>query len=315
MPAGSRTATPTTMSEPGAHHQLLAHRGAARRRRSTVVVRSRAFDGELRHLPVGLADAGHEAEAIDDLAARSRRCCRCAGRRRSSAAAACRRRCAPACSCAGTRPGRSPASCGGRRDRSCRGCASRSWRRTTSCGPRPAARPTRRRPARRRRRCRRRSCRRRCRSGRRRCCCAAAEYSPRSSEAPWPGCVSMPNAIARRGVVEVAQVLDVEAVVAVRVELAGALEVGGHVVAAVRDGTPSSTSALRSSCCGRGCRCRRRWRGSASAAVAFQLGSAAFRLPGTEQSQALAAPRLVSVSPRSKQYSHCASALALPSAV
>ena len=51
-------------------------------------------------------------------------------------------------------------------------------------------------------------------------------------------------------------------------------------------------------------------------AVVFQLGSAAFWLPGTEQSQPLAAsPRLVSVSPRSKQYSHCASALALPIAV
>src|SRR5215470_13108733 len=50
-------------------------------------------------------------------------------------------------------------------------------------------------------------------------------------------------------------------------------------------------------------------------AVAFQLISAAFKLPGTEQSQLLAAPRLVSVSPRSKQYSHCASALPLPSAV
>src|SRR5207244_4085928 len=49
--------------------------------------------------------------------------------------------------------------------------------------------------------------------------------------------------------------------------------------------------------------------------VAFQLGSAAFRLLGTEQSYALAAPRLVSPSARSKQYSHCASALALPSAV
>src|SRR4029079_15823295 len=38
----------------------------------------------------------------------------------------------------------------------------------------------------------------------------------------------------RRGVVEVAQVLDVEPIVAVRVELAGALEVGGNVVALVR---------------------------------------------------------------------------------
>ena len=119
----------------------------------------------------------------------------------------------------------------------------------------------------------------------------------------------------RRGVVEVAQVLDVEAVVAVRVERAGALEVRGHVVAAVGMELRPSTSALRPSCCGRGCRCRRRRRGSASAAVAFQLGSVAFRLPGTEQFQLLAAPRLVSVSPRSKQYSHCASAVALPSAV
>ena len=50
-------------------------------------------------------------------------------------------------------------------------------------------------------------------------------------------------------------------------------------------------------------------------AVAFQLGSAALRLPGTEQSHMFAAPRLVSVSARSKQYSHCASALALPSGV
>ncbi len=50
-------------------------------------------------------------------------------------------------------------------------------------------------------------------------------------------------------------------------------------------------------------------------AVGFQLGSAAFRLPGTEQSQALATPRLVSASARSKQYSHCASAMPLPSAV
>src|SRR5258708_572163 len=48
--------------------------------------------------------------------------------------------------------------------------------------------------------------------------------------------------------------------------------------------------------------------------VAFQLGSAALRLPGTEQSKALVTPRLVSVSPRSKQYSHFASASALPSA-
>src|ERR1044071_3689462 len=50
-------------------------------------------------------------------------------------------------------------------------------------------------------------------------------------------------------------------------------------------------------------------------AVAFQLGSAAFKLPGTEQSHWLVAPRLVSVSPRSKQYSHCASALLLPTGV
>ena len=48
--------------------------------------------------------------------------------------------------------------------------------------------------------------------------------------------------------------------------------------------------------------------------MAFQLGSAALALPGTEQSYMFAAPRLVSVSARSKQYSHCASALALPSA-
>src|SRR5262249_4056840 len=39
-----------------------------------------------------------------------------------------------------------------------------------------------------------------------------------------------------------------------------------------------------------------------------------FALPMTEQSYWLAAPRLVSVSLRSKQYSHCARALALPTA-
>jgi len=50
-------------------------------------------------------------------------------------------------------------------------------------------------------------------------------------------------------------------------------------------------------------------------ATVLQLGSAALALPGTEQSQLLAAPRLVSPSARSKQYSHCASELPLPSAV
>src|SRR3954470_11824734 len=62
--------------------------------------------------------------------------------------------------------------------------------------------------------------------------------------------------------------------------------------------------------------------GSSFIAAAFQLGSALFALPGTEQSQLLPSglptlvlPRLVSVSPRSKQYDHCASAVALPSAL
>jgi len=56
-------------------------------------------------------------------------------------------------------------------------------------------------------------------------------------------------------------------------------------------------------------------------AVAFQLALAAFWLPVTEQFQLLPTaepvvlPRLLSVSPRSKQYDHCASALALPSAM
>src|SRR5262249_3717933 len=46
---------------------------------------------------------------------------------------------------------------------------------------------------------------------------------------------------------------------------------------------------------------------------AIQLGSAEFGLPGTEQSKLLfGTPRLVSVSARSKQYSHFASAVPLP---
>ena len=61
--------------------------------------------------------------------------------------------------------------------------------------------------------------------------------------------------------------------------------------------------------------------GMSLVAVAFQLTSAAFRLPVTEQFQLLPTappttvlPRLVSVSARSKQYSHWARPLALPSA-
>src|SRR5262245_9952640 len=62
--------------------------------------------------------------------------------------------------------------------------------------------------------------------------------------------------------------------------------------------------------------------GMSFCAVGFQLGSAALRLPVTEQSQLLPTvpptvvlPRLVSVSARSKQYSHCDSAVALPTAL
>ena len=117
----------------------------------------------------------------------------------------------------------------------------------------------------------------------------------------------------RRGVVEVAQVLDVEAVVAVRVERPGALEMRRHVVAAVADGFCSSTSSLRRSWRGRARRCPRRSPASVSARRHSSSGPAAFRLPATEQSQLLPTalptvvlPRLVSVSPRSKQYDHLA---------
>jgi hypothetical protein len=60
--------------------------------------------------------------------------------------------------------------------------------------------------------------------------------------------------------------------------------------------------------------------GTSFCAAASQFGSAAFKLPLTEQSQllptlppAVVLPRLLSASARSKQYSHCASAFALPS--
>jgi hypothetical protein len=52
--------------------------------------------------------------------------------------------------------------------------------------------------------------------------------------------------------------------------------------------------------------------GISLAAFAFQLGSAAFALPGTEQSQFWPPPRLLSVSLRSKQYDHWLSAVASP---
>jgi len=56
-------------------------------------------------------------------------------------------------------------------------------------------------------------------------------YSPRLAEAPWTRLRLHTERDPGRGVVEVAQALDVVAVVAVRVELAGSLEVRGQVVA------------------------------------------------------------------------------------
>ena len=136
-------------------------------------------------------------------------------------------------------------------------------------------------------------------------------YSPRASEAPWPGCDSMPNATVGRGVVEVAQMFDVEAVVAVRVERAGALEMRGNVVAG-RRGCFCAIHFIASTVLA--------WprspvpappAGISFCATALQLGSASLALPVTEQFQLLPSvppttvlPRLVSVSPRSKQYDH-----------
>ena len=90
-----------------------------------------------------------------------------------------------------------------------------------------------------------------------------------------------------RRVVEVAQVLDVEAVVAVGIERPGALEMGRHVVAGRSVERSPSTSALRPSCCGRAMPLPAPPVGISFCAVAFQLGSAAFALPGTEQFQLL----------------------------
>ena len=244
--------------------------------------------------------ADHEGQAVDELAAGRPSCCRCAGRRRwrpASAPSTCscradRSNCGLACRapsrrCAGIRRDRSPASSGGRRGRRCRGCASRSSRRTRSCGLRRAARPTRRRSARRRRRCRRRSCRRRCR----RCDAADVVATDRVFAAVVRGAVAGLRLHAerdrRRGVVEVAQVLDVVAVVAVRVERPGALEMGGHVVAGVARSSAPSTSCASTVLAWPAVPVPAPPAGISFCAVAFQLGSAAFALPVTEQSQLL----------------------------